>query len=107
MQLFLKDGWLSTLRSAIRSSLTESGKGWFNLEETNWEVYKISKLAKFMQLVNFAMQVTLAWIYSIKSTRNLCRMFKYQGFKVGSGPSGAKSREGGLSRMRYSFPFNI
>jgi dynein heavy chain len=57
VQLFLKDSWLSTLRSAIRSSLSEAGKGWFNLDETIWEVYKISKLAKFMQLVNFAMQV--------------------------------------------------
>ena len=59
MQVFLKDSWLSTLRSAIRSSLSEAGKGWFNLDETIWEVYKISKLAKFMQLVNFAMQVQL------------------------------------------------
>lgn len=59
VQLFLKDSWLSALRSAIRSSLSEAGKGWFNLNESIWEVYKISKLAKFMQLVNFAMQVNI------------------------------------------------
>ena len=48
---------MNTLRTAIRSSLLDVGKGWFNMEERNWEVYKISKLAKFMQLVKFAMQV--------------------------------------------------
>jgi hypothetical protein len=27
------------------------------MDEKNWEVYKISKLSKFMELVKFAMQV--------------------------------------------------
>lgn len=53
----MRDSWLNTLRTAIRSSLLDVGKGWFNMEERNWEVYQISKLAKFMQLVKFAMQV--------------------------------------------------
>ena len=57
VQIFLRDSWLNTLRTAIRSSLLDVGKGWFNMEERNWEVYQISKLAKFMQLVKFAMQV--------------------------------------------------
>jgi len=57
VQIFLRDSWLNTLRTAIRSSLLDVGKGWFNMEERSWEVYQISKLAKFMQLVKFAMQV--------------------------------------------------
>lgn len=57
VQIFLRDSWLNTLRTAIRSSLLDVGKGWFNMEQRNWEVYQISKLAKFMQLVKFAMQV--------------------------------------------------
>jgi len=32
-------------------------KGWFNLEETSFEVYQNSKLKKLMELINFAMQV--------------------------------------------------
>lgn len=59
VQIFLRDSWLNTLRTAIRSSLLDVGKGWFNMEERNWEVYQISKLAKFMQLVKFAMQVLI------------------------------------------------
>ena len=32
-------------------------KGWFNLEETSFEVYQNSKLKKLMELIKFAMQV--------------------------------------------------
>lgn len=62
VQIFLRDSWMNTLRAAIRSSLLDVGKGWFNMEEKNWEVYKISKLAKFMQLVKFAMQDSLRYL---------------------------------------------
>lgn len=62
VQIFLRDSWLNTLRTAIRSSLLDVGKGWFNMEERSWEVYQISKLAKFMQLVKFAMQDSLRYL---------------------------------------------
>lgn len=58
VSLFLKDSWITTLRAAIRTSLRDVGKGWFNLHETNWEVYQISKLKKFMEMVKFNMQVS-------------------------------------------------
>ena len=32
-------------------------KGWFNLEETSFEVYQNSKLRKIMELIKFAKQV--------------------------------------------------
>ena len=38
VSLLLKDSWITTLRNAIRTSLRDVGKGWFNLHETNWEV---------------------------------------------------------------------
>ena len=56
--MFLKDSWLTTLRAAVRSSLRDIGKGWFNLEETNWEVYRMSKISKLMESVRFTMQVS-------------------------------------------------
>ena len=55
--LFLKDSWITTLRASIRTCLRDVGKGWFNIHETNWEVYQISKLKKFMETVKFIMQV--------------------------------------------------
>lgn len=55
--MFLKDSWLTTLRASVRSCLRDIGKGWFNLEETNWEVYRMSKISKLMESVRFMMQV--------------------------------------------------
>ncbi|XP_033101869.1 dynein heavy chain 1, axonemal-like [Anneissia japonica] len=62
VQLFLKDSWISTLRAAIRTSLRDVGKGWFNLHETNWEVYQKSKLKKFMEMVKFCMQDSMRYL---------------------------------------------
>ncbi|RDD38836.1 Dynein heavy chain 1, axonemal [Trichoplax sp. H2] len=73
-QLFLRDSWISTLRAGILSSLRDTGKGWFNMDERNWEVYKISKLKKFMEMVKFAMQDSLRYLLkdSLKAfTQNL------------------------------------
>nr|CAB3238468.1 dynein heavy chain 1, axonemal-like [Phallusia mammillata] len=57
VQLFLRDSWITTLRSVVRSSFQYVGKGWFNMYESNWEVYRISKLKKYMEMVKFIMQV--------------------------------------------------
>ena len=57
MQSYLKETWVPTLRSSIRQCLNNINKGWFNLEETNLEVYQGSKLKKLMELTKFAMQV--------------------------------------------------
>ena len=57
VSMFLKDQWKSSLTNEIRAALRDVGRGWFNLYETNWEVYQISKLKKFMEMVKFCMQV--------------------------------------------------
>ncbi|XP_071830856.1 dynein axonemal heavy chain 1-like isoform X2 [Apostichopus japonicus] len=62
VQLFLKDSWIATLRAAIRTSLRDVGKGWYNLHETNWEVYQRSKLKSFMEMVKFCMQDSLRYL---------------------------------------------
>ncbi|KAL5013927.1 hypothetical protein ScPMuIL_008197 [Solemya velum] len=62
VSLFLKDSWISTLRAAIRTCLRDVGKGWFNIYEINWEVYQISKLKKFMEMVKFIMQDSLRFL---------------------------------------------
>ncbi|XP_060076356.1 dynein axonemal heavy chain 1-like, partial [Ylistrum balloti] len=62
VSLFLKDSWISTLRNAIRTSLRDVGKGWFNIHETNFEVYQISKLKAFMEMVKFIMQDSMRYL---------------------------------------------
>ncbi|XP_069500104.1 dynein axonemal heavy chain 1 [Ambystoma mexicanum] len=62
VQLFLKDSWISTLKNAVRSSLRDVGKGAFNLHETSWEVYCMSKLRKLMELIKFTLQDSLRFL---------------------------------------------
>uniref|UniRef100_A0A8C5ZKT2 Dynein axonemal heavy chain 1 n=1 Tax=Marmota marmota marmota TaxID=9994 RepID=A0A8C5ZKT2_MARMA len=62
VQMFLKDSWVSTLKVAMRSSLRDMSKGWYNLYETNWEVYLISKLRKLMELIKYMLQDTLRFL---------------------------------------------
>ncbi len=56
-QVYLKDSWVPTLRSSIKTCLDAVSKGWYNMEESNSEVYQESKLKKLMNLIKFAMQV--------------------------------------------------
>lgn len=60
--MFLKDSWISTLKVAMRSSLRDMSKGWYNLYETNWEVYLMSKLRKLMELMKYMLQDTLRFL---------------------------------------------
>ncbi|CAO2638238.1 Dynein axonemal heavy chain 1 [Lemmus lemmus] len=62
VQMFLKDSWVSTLKVAMRSSLRDMSKGWYNLYETNWEVYLMSKLRKLMELIKYMLQDTLRFL---------------------------------------------
>ena len=59
---YLKEAWTSTLKSAVRNSLKEVGKGWFNLNETSTEVYAMSKLKRFLKMVNFLMQDSVIYM---------------------------------------------
>ena len=60
--LYLKDTWIENLRKHIRTSLRDSGKGWFNIYEQNYYVYQKSKLKKFMEMVKFSMQDSLRYL---------------------------------------------
>ncbi|XP_058416307.1 dynein axonemal heavy chain 1 isoform X1 [Diceros bicornis minor] len=62
VQMFLKDSWISTLKVAMRSSLRDMSKGWYNLYENNWEVYLMSKLRKLMELIKYMLQDTLRFL---------------------------------------------
>lgn len=60
--MFLRDSWVSTLKAAMRSSLRDMSKGWYNLYETNREVYLMSKLRKLMELLKYVLQDTLRFL---------------------------------------------
>ena len=57
--MYLKDTWVPTLRSSIKTCLDAVSKGWYNMAESNYEVYQKSKLKKLMELIKFIMQVWL------------------------------------------------
>ncbi|VDD79452.1 unnamed protein product [Mesocestoides corti] len=58
---FLKTSWIENLRRHIRVALRESGKGWFNIYETDYYVYSKSKLKKFLESIKFCMQDALRY----------------------------------------------
>ncbi|XP_073667291.1 dynein axonemal heavy chain 1 [Tursiops truncatus] len=62
VQMFLKDSWITTLKVVMRSSLRDMSKGWYNLYETNWEVYLMSKLRRLMELLKYMLQDTLRFL---------------------------------------------
>lgn len=62
VSLYLKDTWIENMRKHIRTCLRDSGKGWFNIHETNHYVYTKSKLKKFMEMVKFSMQDSLRFL---------------------------------------------
>ncbi|GFS18450.1 dynein heavy chain 1, axonemal [Elysia marginata] len=56
MSNFLREQWLTSLRTHIRKAFMNVRKGWFNIYEDNWHIYQISKMKKFMETVKFMMQ---------------------------------------------------
>ncbi|XP_058804505.1 dynein axonemal heavy chain 1-like [Phymastichus coffea] len=56
---YLRDGWLENICQAIRISLRDIGKGWFDLRQCHHDIYDAMKLNRFMQLVRQRMQSAL------------------------------------------------
>ncbi|NWH35887.1 DYH1 protein, partial [Chloropsis hardwickii] len=61
VQEFLKDTWINTIKTAIKSTLEDAGK-WFNLEESDWDAYQRSKLCKLMERIRFMLQDSLRYL---------------------------------------------
>nr|XP_023655546.1 dynein heavy chain 1, axonemal [Paramormyrops kingsleyae] len=62
VQLYLRDTWVTTLCTGIRSSLRDVGPGWFDLSESRWDVYRLSKMSRLMALVRHVMQDSLRFL---------------------------------------------
>jgi dynein heavy chain len=52
----VRDQWTNNVTLAIKNNLKDVKKGWFNIDESNLEVYKFSKLKRFMLRINFKME---------------------------------------------------
>ncbi|RZC18431.1 DHC N2 and/or AAA 6 domain containing protein, partial [Asbolus verrucosus] len=55
----LQGYWVETVVFNIRMCLGDIGKGWFDTNVYRYEIYEVSKLKRFMELVKFRMQYTL------------------------------------------------
>jgi dynein heavy chain len=55
----VKETWVNAITASVRHNLKEVKKGWFNIDESNLEVYKFSKLKRFMYRINFKMEDTV------------------------------------------------
>lgn len=58
--LYLRETWLITLSNSIRSNMGESLV--YNVNESSWVLYKISKLHRFMALVRMQLQDSLRFL---------------------------------------------
>ncbi|TPX58491.1 hypothetical protein PhCBS80983_g03079 [Powellomyces hirtus] len=62
MKTSLRDSWISTNKTLLKNGFKDVGKGWYNMKETNLEVYNISKLKRLMTTVKFIMQDSLRFL---------------------------------------------
>ena len=53
----ISENWHSKLVKEFRDCFSSVKKGWFNLNERNWSIYKISKMKLLIERVRFMMQV--------------------------------------------------
>ncbi|KAM9533492.1 LOW QUALITY PROTEIN: dynein axonemal heavy chain 1 [Guaruba guarouba] len=62
VQMFLEDTWINTLATAITSNLRKAGTDCYKLEQTNWDVYLLSRLRKLMNRIRFMLQDSLRYL---------------------------------------------
>lgn len=60
--MFLKDTWINTLKTAIKNNLRDSGKGLYDLEQDEWDLYQMSKLHKLMMRIKFILQDSVRYL---------------------------------------------
>ncbi|XP_067444208.1 dynein axonemal heavy chain 1 isoform X2 [Thunnus thynnus] len=73
ISLFLREAWMVTLCNIVRSNLGITGRGMYNVNESSWEMYKMSKLYRLMAMVCYKLQDTLRYLvqYSLMSLTQL------------------------------------
>ncbi|KAI5607101.1 dynein heavy chain 1, axonemal, partial [Silurus asotus] len=62
LQLFLHETWVSDLCHGIDSSLRDAGPGWYNLNESCWQMYCMSKMCQLMTQIRYRLQDCLRFL---------------------------------------------
>ncbi|XP_046731532.1 dynein axonemal heavy chain 1 [Silurus meridionalis] len=62
LQLFLHETWVSDLCHGIDSSLRDAGPGWYNLNESCWQMYCMSKMCHLMTQIRYRLQDCLRFL---------------------------------------------
>ncbi|XP_037242845.1 dynein heavy chain 1, axonemal [Falco rusticolus] len=62
VQMFLKNTWINTLKIAVKNNLKDAGKDWYNLQQSHWDVYQMSKLHKLMKRIKFMLQDSVRYL---------------------------------------------
>ncbi|CAF1258579.1 unnamed protein product, partial [Adineta ricciae] len=71
--MYLTDTWKNNLRQGIKTQFIDVGRGWYNINESDYHIYKVSKLKTFIERVKFMMQDTLRFLVQ-DSCQNYVRM---------------------------------
>ncbi|CAF1941259.1 unnamed protein product [Rotaria magnacalcarata] len=71
--MYLTDTWKNNLRQGIKTKFIDVGRGWYNINESDFHIYQVSKLKKFIERVKFMMQDTLRFLVQ-DSCQNYVRM---------------------------------
>jgi len=54
---YLKSEWFDNVLGSVRDHLKKIPQSWYNLNEKNYDVFAMSKLANYLNLIKLVMQV--------------------------------------------------
>ena len=66
---YLRDGWCAQVKGILEAELRDAGKGWFNLAESDYQVYNLGKLRALLTYCDLMMRDTLRSMLQVRSAR--------------------------------------
>ena len=63
---YLQSDWMESILEAIRRNLSKIPHSWYNIRETRWDVYLMSKTSNYLTLVKYIMEDTLRYVIECK-----------------------------------------
>ncbi len=89
-----QDTWCSALKTIVKSSFKDIGKGWYNIHESNMETYNFSKLRRLLALVRFTMEDTMRFLVEESLTKYVAYIRTACAVKVGLRGEGSQCQWG-------------
>ncbi|CAG7831213.1 unnamed protein product [Allacma fusca] len=59
---YLRSDWMSSILETVTKHLSKIPHSWYNIKETQWDVFLMSKTCNYLTLVKFIMEDTLRFI---------------------------------------------